>query len=80
MPKSARKEIEMSLFGIKEKKRIAELERKVSEQQQLIDKLIELSERSINAYKEANSIAKNVIGIAETALNAPEKEYKKTGA
>ena len=80
MPKSGRKEIEMSLFGIKEKKRIRELESQLKSQQQIIDQMLKLTERSLNAYKEANSIAKNVIGIAETALNIPEKEYKKTGA
>lgn len=70
----------MSLFGIKEKKRIRELESQLKSQQQIIDQMLKLTERSLNAYKEANSIAKNVIGIAETALNIPEKEYKKTGA
>lgn len=55
----------MSLFGFTEKKRIAELEKQVADQQQLIDQMLKLTERSLNAYADAHSIASESLAIAK---------------
>lgn len=62
----------MSLFGLSEKRRIAELEKQVADQQQIIDKLINLSERSVDSYAKAHNIATEAIAIAKKVVNDPE--------
>lgn len=57
----------MSLFGIAEKRRIAELEKQVADQQQLIDQMLKLTERSLNAYANAHNIATEALAIAKKA-------------
>lgn len=56
----------MSLFGLAEKKRIAVLENQVAAQQQIIDQMLKLTERSITAYAEAHNIANEALAIAKT--------------
>lgn len=65
MPKSGRKDLKMSLFGFAEKKRIAELEKQVADQQQIIDQMLKLTERSLNAYADAHNIASEALAIAK---------------
>lgn len=55
----------MSLFGLAEKKRIAELEKQVAEQQKIIDQMLLLIERSMNAYVDAHNIANEALEIAK---------------
>ena len=62
----------MSLFGLSEKRRIAELEKQVADQQLIIDKLINLSERSVDSYAKAHNIATEAIAIAKKVVNDPE--------
>ena len=62
----------MSLFGLSEKRRIAELEKQVADQQQIIDNLLKLTERSLNAYADAHSIATEAISIAKKVVNDPD--------
>ena len=62
----------MSLFGLSEKRRIRELEKQVSDQQQIIDNLLKLTERSLNAYADAHSIATEAITIAKKVVNDPD--------
>ena len=57
----------MSLFGFAEKKRIAELEKQVADQQQLIDQMLKLTERSVDAYAKAHNIATEALAIAKSA-------------
>ena len=62
----------MSLFGLSEKRRIRELEKQVSDQQQIIDNLLKLTERSLNAYADAHSIVTEAITIAKKVVNDPD--------
>ena len=62
----------MSLFGLSEKRRIAELEKQVADQQQIIDKLINLSERSVDSYAKAHNIATEAIAIAKKVVDDPD--------
>lgn len=59
----------MSLFWLSEKRRIAELEKQVADQQQIIDKLINLSERSVDSYAKAYNIATEAIAIAKKVVD-----------
>lgn len=72
MPGSGRKDLKMSLFGLSEKRRIRELEKQVADQQQIIDNLLKLTERSLNAYADAHSIATEAISIAKKVVNDPD--------
>lgn len=56
----------MSLFGLAEKKRIAVLEKVIADQQQLLDQLIKLTERSMVAYAEAHNLANEALAIAKS--------------
>lgn len=56
----------MSLFGLAEKKRIVELEKQVAAQQQLLDQMLKLTERSMDAYTKAYNIAKEALAIAKS--------------
>lgn len=56
----------MSFFGLAEKKRIAVLENQVAAQQQIIDQLLKLTERSMDAYVKAHNIAKESLAIAKS--------------
>lgn len=62
----------MSLFGLSEKRRIRELEKLVADQQQLIDNMLKLTERSLNAYADAHSIATEAISIAKKVVKDPD--------
>lgn len=62
----------MSLFGLSEKRRIRELEKQVADQQQIIDNMLKLTERSLNAYADAHSIATEAISIAKKVVNDPD--------
>ena len=62
----------MSLFGLSEKRRIAELEKQVADQQLIIDKLINLSERSVDSYAKAHNIATEAIAIAKKVVDDPD--------
>jgi len=56
----------MSLFGLAEKKRIVELENQVAAQQQLLDQMLKLTERSMDAYAKAHNVAKEALAIAKS--------------
>lgn len=64
----------MSLFGFTEKKRIAELEKQVADQQQIIDQMLKLTERSLNAYADAHNIAKEALVIAKSLSEKIDEE------
>lgn len=76
----------MSLLGFAEKKRIAELEKQLNSQQQIIDNLIKLSEKSVNTCIKSHNIAENLISILKKvtddleSLKDVDKDNKKTGA
>lgn len=55
----------MSLFGLAEKKRIAVLENQVAAQQQLLDQMLKLTERSMDAYAKAHNIANEALAIVK---------------
>lgn len=55
----------MFFFGNSEKRRIAELEKQVADQQQIIDQMLKLTERSVNAYTQAHNIATEALAIAK---------------
>ena len=56
----------MSLFGLAEKKKIAVLEKQVADQQQLMDQMLKLTERSMDAYTKAHNAAKEALAIAKS--------------
>lgn len=64
----------MSLFGIAEKRRIAELEKQIADQQQIIEQMLKLTERSVNAYSEAHNIATEALAIAKRATDKYDDE------
>ena len=70
----------MSLFGLAEKKKIAALEKQVADQQKLIDQLLKLTERSMEAYAKAHNATKEALTIAKSLSeksNDDEQAIKK---
>ncbi|WP_455656397.1 hypothetical protein [Phascolarctobacterium sp.] len=66
----------MSLFGLAEKKRIAELEKQVADQQLIIDQMLKLTERSLNAYADAHNIASEALAIAKRFSEKYSDDYE----
>lgn len=66
----------MSLFGLAEKKRIAVLENQVAAQQQIIDQMLKLTERSMTAYAEAHNIANEALAIAKRLSEKYSDDYE----
>lgn len=66
----------MSLFGLAEKKRIAVLENQVAAQQQLLDQMLKLTERSMDAYAKAHKIANEALAIVKGLSEKYSDDYE----